>query len=121
MKIESLDPAVPLMAQFQHDAAPITLVNVFVVPTDLTEQFLTVWREDAAFMKSSPGCIGTQLHQGTAGSQLMVNVAVWESTAALHRAFSQPEFQASAAKYPDRIVAYPAILQKIAVEGICVA
>jgi quinol monooxygenase YgiN len=121
MKIDHLDPAVPLMAQFGTETGPIVLVNTFVVPADLYEEFLTIWKEDAAYMKAAPGCISAQLHKGTAGSSLLVNVAVWESTAALFAAFSTPEFQQSAAKYPEGIVAYPHIYERIAVEGVCVA
>ncbi|MFD9329908.1 MULTISPECIES: antibiotic biosynthesis monooxygenase family protein [unclassified Streptomyces] len=121
MKIEALDPSTPLMRQFQEKTGPITLVNVFDVPPELYEEFLKIWQEDAAYMKGSPGCIQTQLHKGTAGSRLLVNVAVWESTEALLAAFSKPEFQQSAAKYPDGITAYPHVYEKIAVEGICIA
>lgn len=121
MKIEDLDPKTSLMAQFQEKSGPITLLNVFNVPDGLYEEFLATWREDAAYMKASPGCISTQLHRGTAGSRLLVNVAVWESTELLLAAFSKPEFQAAAAKYPEGIVAYPHVFEKIAVEGICVA
>jgi heme-degrading monooxygenase HmoA len=121
MQIEALDPEVPLMAQFQHKDGPITLINTFVIPDGLHDDFLLAWREDALFMKGSRGCIETQMHRGTAGSKLMINVAVWESTEALFAAFSTPEFQAAAAKYPEGIVAYPHVFQKIAVEGVCVA
>ncbi|MES5825329.1 antibiotic biosynthesis monooxygenase family protein [Streptomyces sp. RG80] len=121
MKIQALDESTPLIKQFQSQTGPITLVNVFDVPEDLYDEFLKIWREDAAYMKGSPGCIQTQLHKGVAGSRLLVNVAVWESTEALFAAFSKPEFQQSAAKYPDGITAYPHIYEKIAVEGICVA
>jgi heme-degrading monooxygenase HmoA len=121
MQVENLDPTTPFMGQLQASTGPITLVNTFVVPTDLTDKFLEAWREDALFMKSQPGCIATQLHKGTAGSQLIVNVAVWESTEALFAAFRQPQFQAAAAKYPEGITAYPHVYEKIAVEGVCVA
>ncbi|WP_306335295.1 antibiotic biosynthesis monooxygenase [Streptomyces sp. KL118A] len=121
MKIEALDPGTPLMKQFQETTGPITLVNVFDVPPELYEEFLTIWRADAAYMKASPGCIRTQLHKGTGGSRLVVNIAVWESTQALFAAFSTPEFQQAAGKYPEGITAYPHAYEKVAVEGICVA
>jgi quinol monooxygenase YgiN len=121
MIIDDMDPSTPLFSQFQEKTGPITLINTIIVPREMMEKFLTVFREDASFMKASPGLISTQLHRGTADSQLLVNVAVWESTEALFAAYSQPEFQAAAGKYPDGITAYPHIFEKIAVEGVCVA
>ncbi len=121
MKIQDLDPSTPFMAQLHQKTGPITLVNTFVMAEELIDGFLEVWAQDAAFMKASPGCISTQLHRGTAGSNALVNVAIWESTEAIFAAFSTPEFQAAAAKYPEGVVASPPIFEKIAVKGICVA
>jgi quinol monooxygenase YgiN len=121
MNIASLDPTTPFPAQLQQETGPITLVNVFVVPAALQEAFLAAWKEDAEFMKARPGCISTQMHRGTADSQQLINIAIWESTQALFAAFSTPEFQAAAGRYPEGITAYPHIFQKIAVPGICVA
>lgn len=121
MKIEDLDPSTPLASQFGAKTGPITLINTIVVPREDMPEFLAIFQEDASYMKASPGFISTQLHRGTADSQVLVNVAVWESTEALVAAYSKPEFQASAGKYPDGIVAYPHILQKIAVDGVCVS
>ncbi len=72
-------------------------------------------------MKQQPGFISTQLHRGIAGSTTFVNVAVWESAAALRAAFTSPEFQAHVAHYPDSAVTQPHLFQKVAVPGICVA
>lgn len=122
MIIENLDPQSPLEAQFQETTGPITLINTIFVPRELDlDEFLATWREDASYMKAQPGCISTQLHQGTAGSQLLVNVAIWESTQALVTAFSNPEFQAKVSKYPEGVVAYPHVFEKVAVDGVCVA
>jgi quinol monooxygenase YgiN len=121
MKIDELDPATPFLSQLQGTAGPVTLINTFIVPPERAADFLDAWRADAAYMKSSPGCISAQMHRGTEGSQVMVNVAVWESTEALFAAFRTPEFQAAAARYPAEIVAYPHVLQKVAVAGICTA
>jgi heme-degrading monooxygenase HmoA len=121
MKIDDLDPSTPFSSQLQERTGPVSLVNMIIVPRKLEEEFLTIWREDASFMKASPGFISTQLHRGTAHSQLLVNVAVWESTKALFTAFSNPRFQEAVSRYPDGIVAYPHIFEKVAVEGVCVA
>lgn len=114
-----LDPTTSFMSQLREETGPIVLVNTFFVPREKTEEFLACWREDAAFMKSCPGFISAQLHRGTAGSQLAVNIATWESTEALARAHSNPEFRARSSKHPDGVVVYPHVYQKIAVEGIC--
>ena len=44
------------------------------------DRFLRAWAADAAYFKSQPGFISTQLHRGIAGSSVLVNYAVWEST-----------------------------------------
>ncbi|MGW5107773.1 antibiotic biosynthesis monooxygenase family protein [Nocardia sp. NPDC004123] len=119
IQFKALDPAVPLSVQLQETTGPITVINIFVVPAELADDFLKIWAADASFMKSQPGFVSTQMNRGIGGSQLFANVAVWESSAALLAALSNPEFQQGAAKYPDGIVTYPTAFQKIAVEGIC--
>ncbi|GGU92707.1 hypothetical protein GCM10010260_29300 [Streptomyces filipinensis] len=42
--------------------------------------------------------------QGTADSQLLMNVPVWEPAEELATAFGSPEFQRMAAEFPDDIV-----------------
>lgn len=121
MKIDDLDPTTPLASQFPEKNGPISLINTIIVPREVMADFLATFRGDALFMKASPGFISTQLHRGTADSQVLVNVAVWESTQALVAAYSKPEFQEAVSKYPDGVVAYPHIFEKVAIEGVCVA
>lgn len=118
--IRSLDPETAFESQLGEQTGPIAMIETILVPRELTEKFLAIWRDDAAYMKAQPGFIATQMHQGTADSQILVNVAIWESTEALRTAFSTPEFQAKADQYPDEIIGYPHIYEKIAVEEICV-
>lgn len=75
---------------------------------------------DAAYLKTKPGFISTQLYRGIAGSGVFVNQAVWESVKAFRNAFGDPQFQATFARYPDSTVASPHLFQKLAVPGICV-
>ncbi len=119
--LAEMDPRVPFVQQLQQETGPVVLINTFTVPPEDADRLLAVWTEDAAFMKQQPGFISTQLHRGIAGSTTFVNVAVWESAAALRAAFTSPEFQAHAAHYPDSAVAQPHLFQKVAVPGICVA
>ncbi|MFF2507678.1 antibiotic biosynthesis monooxygenase family protein [Streptomyces sp. NPDC058067] len=112
-KLQSLDPITPLFAQFQERTGPIVLANTFFVPKERTEAFLALFRRQAEFMKAQPGFVSLQMHQGTADSQLLMNVAVWESTEALATAFGNPEFQRMAAESPDDVVSYPHIFEQI--------
>ena len=119
--LTEMDERVSYMQQLQQETGPVVLINTFTVPPEDADRLLQVWAEDAAFMKQQPGFISTQLHRGIAGSTTFINVAVWESAAALRVAVTSPEFQAHAAHYPDSAVAQPHLFQKVAVPGICVA
>jgi quinol monooxygenase YgiN len=121
IKLAEMDERVSFREQLQQETGPVVLINTFTVPPEDVDRLLAVWAEDAAFMKQQPGFISTQLHRGIAGSTTFVNVAVWESAAALGAAFSSPEFQAHVAHYPDSAVTQPHLFQKVAVPGICVA
>jgi heme-degrading monooxygenase HmoA len=76
------------------------------LPEDIDE-LLQAWAADAAFLKSKPGFISTQLHRGIAGSSVFLNTAVWESVEAFRNAFGDPTFQATFDRYPDSTVASP--------------
>lgn len=117
--LESLDPSTPMPAQLQEQTGPIVLVNTFFVPSARIDEFLVRWRGQAEFMKSQPGFLSLQMHRGTAGSQLLMNIAVWASTEALATAHGDPRFLRLAADLPDDVIAYPHIFEKIAVDGVC--
>jgi heme-degrading monooxygenase HmoA len=121
VKLREMDERTTYMQQLQEDKGPVVLMNQFNVAPEDVERFLEVWADDAAFMKSQPGFISTQLHRGIGGSTTFMNVAVWESARALGEAFRSPEFQQRAARYPDDAVAAPHVFEKVAVPGICVA
>jgi len=119
MTLREMDDQVTYLQQLQHDDSPVVLINQFNLPPGDAGRFPELWAQDAAFMKQQPGFISAQLHRGTAGSTIFVNVAVWESAAALGRAFGSPEFQALIARYPADAVAAPHVFTKVAVPGIC--
>jgi heme-degrading monooxygenase HmoA len=121
VRLREMDERTTYMQQLQEDKGPVVLMNQFNVAPDDVERFLEVWADDAAFMKSQPGFISTQLHRGIAGSTTFVNVAVWESARALGEAFRSPGFQQRATRYPDDAVAAPHVFEKVAVPGICVS
>jgi quinol monooxygenase YgiN len=105
----------------QQGSGPVILVNKFNVRPEDVDRLLQCGAADATFLKTQPGYISAQLHRGIGGSCTLVNYAVWESVEAFTRAFSQPEFHAMMAAYPDGLVASPHLFRKIAVPGICIA
>jgi len=117
--LRELDERVTYKQQLQEDVGPIVLINEFHVAPQDADRFVEVWADDAAFMKSQPGYISAQLHRGIAGSTTFVNVAVWETVAALREAFMNPEFQERTSRYPDGAVASPHVFTKVAVPNIC--
>ena len=120
-RFAEMDSQITLGQQMEVDASPVVLINRFTVAPEEVQQLLKAWAADAAFLKTQPGYISTQLHRGIGGSCCFVNVAVWESVAHFKRAFSHPEFQASMAAYPPSTVASPHLFSKVAVSNICVA
>jgi heme-degrading monooxygenase HmoA len=121
VKLIEMDERVSLRTQMQEEGgAPVVLINKFNVPPEGVDQFLQTWEADAAFLKTQPGYISAQLHRGISGSCTFVNIAFWESVDAFRRAFSQPEFQAKMAVYPEGVSASPHLFRKVAVSGICV-
>jgi heme-degrading monooxygenase HmoA len=101
------------------DDEQIVLVNKITVPPGEVDRAIEAWSEDAAFMQRQPGFVSTQLHRGVGGSSTLVNVAVWESAAALRAAFTSPEFQGRLERYPDGTATSPHVFTALAVPGIC--
>jgi heme oxygenase (mycobilin-producing) len=99
--------------------SPVTLINVFEVPTEHVDVFIAQWRERAALMRTKPGFLDTRLHRALSSQTRfqLVNVAHWESPEALQAATADPEFQqrASAATADPRVSAH-AELYQIAME-----
>jgi hypothetical protein len=65
--LRPLDPAFPIERQTKIDASPVVLVNIFTMDKADEQAFLTVWQDDAAFMKQQPGFISTQLLRAIGG------------------------------------------------------
>ena len=115
-----MDARVRLIDQLTQEVGPVILINTFTVAPEDAEALLAAWAADAAYLKTKPGFISTQLHRGIAGSCVFLNHAVWESVEAFRKAFGDPKFQETFARYPDSTVASPHLFQKVAVPGICV-
>lgn len=122
IKLNDLDPTSPFIEQLKTaEPGPVTIVNTFVYEPGTKEQVLSIWKKDSDVMKASKGFISAQLYAGEGETRVLTNVAVWESAADLLAAFLSPEFQALLPGYPDGSTAYPTLMRKLAVEGICVA
>ncbi len=115
-----MDESVALADQLADEVGPVILINTFRVAPEDVDGLVEAWTADAAYLKSKPGFISTQLHRGIAGSCVFLNSAVWESVESFRSAFGDPAFQATFARYPDSTVASPHLFQKMAVPGICV-
>jgi heme-degrading monooxygenase HmoA len=118
LKLGEMDDRVSLAEQMGGDESPVVLANVFRVAPEDVDALVEAWTADVSLLKGRAGFIATQLHRGIAGSSTFMNYAVWESVGAFKAAFSDPEFQASFARYPDSTVASPHLFQKVAIPGI---
>ncbi|NIB38370.1 antibiotic biosynthesis monooxygenase [Pseudomaricurvus alkylphenolicus] len=118
-QLVQLDKEISFLDQLKVDVGPIVLINVFQVPEGKAEATLAAWTEDADYMKRQPGFISTQLHRGIGGSNMFINHAVWESSAALRDAFMDEEFQRLRGAYPEGVTASPHVFQTVEVPGIC--
>ncbi|MET8426884.1 antibiotic biosynthesis monooxygenase family protein [Nocardia sp. NPDC004860] len=116
-----MDPHITFFDQLALDAGPVVIVNRFGVDPGDIPAFLAAWRVHAAYMQGRPGYISTQLHRGIGPSATFVNIAVWESTADLRAAVSDPEFKKTTESYPDSVESSPHVFVKQEVPGICPA
>lgn len=119
-QLQPLDARVPIFQQLQADVSPVVLVNIFQVDEPDVPALLHAWTQDAEWMKRQPGFISTQLHQGIAGSTVLMNYAVWESVAHFRAAFQHPEFKQALALYPSSAVASPHLFTRLSVPNLCV-
>ena len=94
IRMEEMDRSVTLAQQIEESGGPVLLVNRFDVDAADVDEFLAAWADDAAYFKRQPGYISAQLHRGTGGSCVFLNVAVWESVDLFRQAFASPEFRA---------------------------
>jgi heme-degrading monooxygenase HmoA len=119
MQLQPLDPNVPIFQQLDTDLSPVVLVNVFHVAETDIPALLKAWENDANWMKQQPGFISTQLHQGIAGSTVLMNYAVWESVAHFRVAFN-PAFKAALNQYPGSVVTSPHLFTRLTIPNLCV-
>src|SRR5687767_3834363 len=63
-----MDNRFSLADQLSEEVGPVILINTFKVPPEDAQALLEAWAADAAYLKTKPGFISTQLHRGIAGS-----------------------------------------------------
>lgn len=116
-----LDPGQSFEAQLGLDAGSCTLLDIVISAPGAQDAVIEQWRRHSDYMMTRPGFIRAQLHKSTGDGNTIVNLAVWESPAALLAAVTAPEFAAIATDYPPGTLCTRQLLAKEAVEGVCVA
>jgi len=108
------------LQQLNSTDSPVILVNIFTVDPNEIDALLSVWEDDANWMKKQPGYISTQLHRAIAGSSMFLNYAVWESVELFRAAFSNPEFRNRLNAYPSSTIAKPHLFTRVAIPKLCI-
>ena len=121
MQSLDVDAGISFPEQLALDVGPIVLINRLQCDPGDVDQLVRCYQEDSMFMRQQPGFISAQLHRGVGASTTFVNVAAWESAAALRAAVTSPEFQAHLATYPPSATAAPHVFTRVAVPGVCTA
>lgn len=116
------DGQLPLLQQLdEHIEGPVTLLDVMLVPAGQKEDVCKVWRKDALLMQQQPGAISVQLYESAGKSNLLLNIAIWESKEHFKTAYFNPIFQKMFDNYPRDLVVSQHLVQKRAVENVCLA
>ena len=60
---------------------PLVLINVFSMPPEMVDSFITTWTDNAEKVKNAKGFRGTRLHRAIDPDARfpLVNVARWDS------------------------------------------
>lgn len=116
---EEFEAGSPFYEQFPESSGATVLIDMLVAPAGRRDEVLAAWSEHAKLMRQHPGLISAQMHQGTGGSNTLVNVAVWESAQALLEGVSSEEFDKINSLYPDGTICRRLLTERIAVPGVC--
>ncbi|GFF28475.1 antibiotic biosynthesis monooxygenase [Aspergillus udagawae] len=111
----NIDPENSFLSQLEKKAGPIVLMDTVIVPNGQHDAVLALWEKDSHIRKSQPGFLHAQLHKGIDNSNLILNIATWESVEALCNAYQQEIFQKTLEEYPKGTIIYQHIVQKVAV------
>ena len=116
-----LDEKFPFNRQLSIAAAPVVLINIFMVDAADEVGSLDAFKAAAEIITKQPGFISMQLHRALGDSPTYLNYVVWESTETVRTAFADPEFVGKLSAYPSSVVASPHLFQRVAVPGFCTA
>ena len=100
---------------------PVTLINAFTVPPEESDRFLVRWKDNARVMAGRPGFIRARMYRSLVDDAELrfINVAEWESGAALDEALANPEWRASLQRVlddPDLHITPRPVVCQVAVE-----
>ncbi len=101
-----------MFAQFKEETGPIVLANTFLVPKE-DRGVPDPLSEAGGVHEGSAGIRLPADAQGNGGQSTPDERSVWESTEAPATAFGSPEFQRMAAEFPDDIVSYPHVFERV--------
>ncbi|MER7050907.1 antibiotic biosynthesis monooxygenase family protein [Streptomyces sp. NPDC000351] len=73
----------------------VTFINIFEIPADHLDAFITEWEQRAALMSTKPGFIDSRLHRAHRSETRfqLVNVSHWTSREAWEAGTADPEFR----------------------------
>jgi heme-degrading monooxygenase HmoA len=79
------------------DDKAVTLINIFNVPPDESDQFVKRWKDTARVMVGQPGFVGLRLLRSLIddAQARFINVAEWKKGANLKQGYTNPEWRAS--------------------------
>ncbi|MBF6299393.1 antibiotic biosynthesis monooxygenase [Nocardia amamiensis] len=94
----------------------VTFINVFEIPADEIDEFITNWHERARIMRQAPGFRDVRLHRALLPDTRfqLVNVAHWDSVEACEAAGANPVVVESVDAARKVASANPALYQVVA-------
>ncbi|KAH6668406.1 antibiotic biosynthesis monooxygenase [Halenospora varia] len=119
-KFFDYDSEHPFQAQLEADVGPVILTNTFTVLPGQMDACIATWKKIALIAKKFPGYISTQFHQGVAGSNVLINVASWDSAHTLRDCLHSEEFKAVILEFPAGTECRAQVFQTLGIQNICV-
>lgn len=91
------------MATPAPEEGPITFINVFDIPEEEIDTFISRWKERSRLITSAEGFISAELHRAIDSDTRfkVVNVTRWESRAHFQAATQGPAFRAELDRYQE--------------------
>jgi heme oxygenase (mycobilin-producing) len=99
------------MASDKETGQPVTLINVFEVPTEEVDGFVEGWNRIAEVLRHKDGFRDTVLHEAVSGEARFqfINIAHWDSAEAFRTAMADAGFQQASAGRAGKVAANPAL------------